>query len=95
MSNDSLESLLLRHYGDNAATSTGLEQRGSASVQQATESMQQQQAIAARLRDYRLTRRRVVRMVAIGSAGLGLLDAGIAGVRLLLDNQDITKQSYA
>jgi hypothetical protein len=94
MSNDSLESLLQRHYGEHAATPTGLEQKISASVHQATESMQQQQALAARLRDYRLTRRRIVRIVAISSAGLGLLDAGVAGVRLLLDSQE-TKQSYA
>jgi hypothetical protein len=95
MSNDSIESLLLRHYGENAALPPQLEQRVSASLQQAKESIQQQQAVAARLRDYRLTRRRVVRMVAIGSAGLGLLDAGVAGVRLLLDSPDIAKHSYA
>ena len=92
MSNDSIESLLLRHYGEDAAVPAGLEQQVSASLQQATESMQKQQALTARLRDYRLTRRRVVRMVAIGSAGLGLLDAGVS---FLLENQNTTKQSYA
>jgi hypothetical protein len=95
MSNDSIEGLLLSHYGESAPTPPQLEQRISASLKLATESMQQQQAMATRLRNYRLTRRRVVRMVAIGSAGLGLLDAGVAGVRLLLDSPDIAKQSYA
>lgn len=83
MQNDSIEVLLLRHYGSMAPVPTGLEQRVSASIQQEAGVMQQQQRVAANLRTQRVSRRRAVRLMAIGSAGLGLLSVGLESVHML------------
>jgi dihydroxyacetone kinase len=76
MRNDSIESLLLRHCGSDAAASERLEQRLLASLHEEAEQMQQQ-----RSSERRISRRHVVRLVAIGSAGIGLLSAGLEGLQ--------------
>jgi hypothetical protein len=83
MHNDSIETLLLRHYGSTAPAPVDLEQRLAASVQHEAAALRREQYIAARLREYRLSRRRAVRLVAIGSAGLGILSAALEGLQLL------------
>jgi len=69
MRNDSLETLLLRHYGDTAPAPAGLEQRLIASVQQATTTTHKQSAMR-RLYARRLSRRQALRLVFGGPAGL-------------------------
>ena len=83
MQNDSIETLLLRHYGSAAPTPTGLEQRLQAAAHYQVAELRQQQHIAAHLRAYRVNRRRAVRLVALGTAGLGILSAGLASLHTL------------
>ncbi len=94
MQNDSLETLLLRHYGSIAPTPDGLEQRLRASVRQEASEMQQQQySVATR----RVNRRSAVRLVALGSAGLGLLGLGMEGIQMVesaLAGQDIIQTAF-
>jgi len=77
MPKDSLETLLLRHYGHTAAPPAGLEDRLRASVRQRAEELRQEQRVATHLRQRRVSRRQAVRLVAIGTAGLGILSAGL------------------
>jgi len=73
MHNDSMETLLLRHYGSTAPTPPRLEQQLIASVRHEVVLRQQQEYTAARIRAYRMSRRRVIKLVAMGSAGFGML----------------------
>ena len=96
MHNDSIETLLLRHYGSTAPTPRGLEQRLQAATHYQVAELRQQQHIAARLRAYRLNRRRAVRFVALGTAGLGVLSAGLSSLHMLesaLLGQDMTQSA--
>jgi hypothetical protein len=95
MYNDSIETLLLRHYGDNGSTPEALEQRLCASVQQQVKDEQQQQAFVRRISEQRISRRRAVQLVAISSAGLGLLSASISSVQALLDSPEGSRPSYS
>jgi hypothetical protein len=83
MRNDSIETLLLRHYGSTAPVPTGLEQRLQAAAHHQMAELRQQQHIAARLRAYRVNRRRAVRLFALGTAGLGMLSTGLASLHTL------------
>jgi hypothetical protein len=98
MHNDSLETLLLRHYGSTAPAPPTLEQRLVASVRQEAASQRQDQDIAQRLSTCRINRRRAVQLVAIGSTGLGLLSLGMESLHALetaVLGQDITRQQQA
>ena len=77
MHNDSIESPLLRHYGHGGPLPSPLEQRLITSIRHEGVLRQQQEDAAARIRAYRISRRRVVKLVAISSAGLGILGAGL------------------
>ena len=77
MYNDSIETLLLRHYGHTALIPPRLEQRLVSSVGHEAVVRKQQDRIAANIRAYRMNRRRAVKLVAIGSAGLGIFGAGL------------------
>jgi len=94
MHNDSIETLLLRHYGRTAPGPTGLEQRLVAAVHEQAHEQDWQQNVAMRLRNRRISRRRVVRLVAIVSAGAGILSVGVESLRTLeasLGGQDATQ----
>lgn len=96
MYNDSIETLLLRHYGSTAPAPQALEQQMVRSIRQEAAELQRQQGIARRIRTYRMNRRRAVRLVAIGSAGLGLLSIGMEGLQALemaLLGQDVTQSA--
>jgi hypothetical protein len=67
MHNDSLETLLLRHYGDAAPAPADLEQRLIASVQQAAAT--HKQSTMQRFYARRLSRRQALRLV-FGPMGL-------------------------
>jgi|SRR5437016_4377534 hypothetical protein len=98
MHNDSLETLLLRHYGNTAPTPPALESRLVASVRQEAELQSQGHNIAQRLRTYRINRRRAVQLVAIASSGLGLLSLGmesLQGLEVAMLGQDIARQQQA
>ena len=98
MQNDSIETLLLRHYGSTAKTPDALEKKLCASVRQEVAKRDEQERVAAYLRQRRFSRRRAVRLVAVGTAGLGVLSIGLETLRTLeagLLGQDITKPAYS
>ncbi|HLX40008.1 MAG TPA: hypothetical protein VKR42_05720 [Ktedonobacteraceae bacterium] len=93
MQNDSIETLLLRHYGNTANTPTGLEARLSASVGQEAETLRQLERTASNLRHKPIGRRRAVRIVT----GFDLLSAALKGVQALetsLVRQDPSQPVY-
>jgi hypothetical protein len=95
MHNDSIETLLLRHYGSTASTPLDLEQHLAASVRREAATVQRQERIATRIRTQHISRRRAMRLVAIGSAGIGLLSASLESLHVLetaLVGQDTTTQ---
>ena len=98
MRNDSIETLLLRHYGSTAQAPVDLEDQLRASIRLEVEELEKEQQIITRLRERRVSRRHAVRLVAIGAAGLGGLSIAMEGVRMIeaaLIGQDITRPAYA
>jgi hypothetical protein len=98
MRNDSIETLLLRHYGNAAQTPIDLEEKLCASIQMEEEEQDKEQQVIARLRERRVSRRHAVRLVAIGAAGLGGLSMALEGVRMLeaaMIGQDVSKPAYS
>ena len=98
MRNDSIETLLLRHYGSAAPAPADLEVRLLVSVQeQAAEISAREQRVSA-WRERPVSRRRVLRLVAFGSAGLGVLGIGLEGLRQVEANMlgyDTSKPAFA
>ncbi|HLJ33536.1 MAG TPA: hypothetical protein VKU38_07795 [Ktedonobacteraceae bacterium] len=87
MQNDSIESLMHRHYGSTAQSPAGLEQRLHASVHNTVVESQRQQLAAARMRARRISRRQAMRFVAsnTGTVGIGLLNMGLESLQALED----------
>lgn len=83
MHNDSIETLLLRHYGSTAPTPSGLEQRLCASLQNEIAQQRLQYRVATRLRKHHVSRRKAVQFVAVGSASLGILSIGLEALQAL------------
>jgi hypothetical protein len=93
MESNSIETLLLRHFGNTAPSPAGLEKRLYASVHQQAEEARKAQLAAARLQQQRISRRHVVRLAikGAGETGMGLLCLGLEGLELFetaLVNQD-------
>ncbi len=98
MRNDSIETLLLRHYGSTAQAPIDLEDKLRASIRLEAVELEKEQQKITRLREQRVSRRHAVRLVAIGAAGLGGLSFALEGVRMMeaaLVGQDITKPAYS
>jgi hypothetical protein len=81
MRNDSIETLLLRHYGSTAPAPADLEARLLASVQEQAAEISAREQRARAWSERPVSRRRVLRLVALGSAGLGVLGIGLDGLR--------------
>ena len=77
MRNDSIETLLLRHYGSSAPAPLDLEQQLSALVHQEAATVQAQQQVAANWQQRRVSRRRVLQLVTFSGAGLSALVVGL------------------
>jgi len=92
MHNDSIETLLLRHYGHTAPTPPLLEQRLVSSV---GHEMQQQEHPAANICTHRMNRRRAVKLVAISSAGLSVLGVGLEIFETALSGTDKTQPAFS
>jgi hypothetical protein len=86
MYNDSVETLLLRHYGPDGPTPVALEQRLIDSVRQDAMSQQEQATIG--VLKHSMNRRRAMKLVAIGSSGLGLIAASLEVLDVTLFGQD-------
>jgi hypothetical protein len=98
MRNDSIETLLLRHYGNAAQAPVDLEEQLCASIRLEVEKQEREQQVITHLRERRVSRRHAVRLVAIGAAGLGGLSMAIEGVRMIeaaMIGQDVTKPAYS
>ena len=82
---ESLEALLLRHYGHTASVPAGLEERLLASVRQETAESRKEQQAASRLRQNRISRRHVFRLIATETAKVGIdaLNAGFDSLQVL------------
>jgi len=93
MESNSIETLLLRHYGNTAPAPVGLEQRLSASIRHEAKEARKTHVAATRLQQKRVSRRSAARLVVKGAseAGIGLLCLGLEGMQMLetaLVNQD-------
>jgi hypothetical protein len=88
MRNDSVETLLSRHYGSIAPAPSDLEQRLLRSTRQRAQEMRQQDQLAERIRDLRVSRRRALHLVALGSAGLGLLSVAVSALETSIKGQE-------
>lgn len=98
MHNDSIETLLLRHYSNAGPTPPAMEQRLIASVRLEARELRHQERIAKNWRSQPVSRRSAVRLVALGSAGLGALSIGLEGLRALetaLVGQDTTQPAVS
>lgn len=73
MQNDSIDTLLLRHYGSSAPAPVDLEQRLSVLVRQECAEAQ----ASSRWNQRRVSRRRMLQMITLSSTGLGVLAVGI------------------
>ena len=97
MRNDSIETLLLRHYGSTAQAPIDFEDTVLASIRSEEVELEKEQQLVTRLRERRISRRHAVRLVTIG-AGLEGLSIALEGVRMIeaaLIGQDITQPAYS
>jgi len=89
MHNDSLETLLARHYGSTAVAPAGLEQRLRASTrQQATRLAREQDRVT-----HAVSRRRAVQLVALSSLGVGIVNLGLEMLDTALVGQEATQNA--
>jgi len=97
MRNDSIETLLLRHYGSTAQTPTDLEDTLHASIRLKAVEFEKEQQLITRLRERRISRRHAVRIVTIeaGMEGLGLALEGFRVIEAALKGPDVTKPAYS
>lgn len=91
MYNDSVETLLLRHYGHDGPTPADLEERLISSVRQ--DAMAQQESSVMRVLKHRMSRRRAMMLVAIGSGGLGLVAASLEALDTTFFGRDATQSA--
>jgi len=81
MQNDSIETLLLRHYGSTAPVPVELEQKLSAVVRRETAAEYTRQQAVNRWNEQRVSRRKVLRLVTFTSAGVGVLAVGFNAIQ--------------
>jgi hypothetical protein len=77
MQNDSIETLLVRHYGSTAPAPVELEKRLSAMVRRETAAVQAQQQAVKSWEQRRVSRRRVLQMVTFSGVGLSAIAVGL------------------
>ena len=98
MENDSIETLLLRHYGNLAPAPLALEPRLLASVRVETAEAREQQQVIIRLREKRVSRRQIFKLVSPRKAGIGLLVVGLEGLQSIesaLVSHNSTQPAYS
>lgn len=98
MHNDSIETLLLRHYSNAGPTPPAMEQRIVASVRLEAQELRRQERIAKNWRSRPVSRRSIIKLVTLGSAGLGVVSIGLEGLHALetaLVGQDTTQPAVS
>jgi hypothetical protein len=95
MFNDSVETLLLRHYGHDGPAPADLEQRLTDSVRQDAMAQQQGERFAMRVLKHRMSRRRAMMLVAVGSGGLGVVTASLKVLDTALFGQDASQSALS
>jgi len=97
MRNDTIETLLLRHYGSTAPTPVDLQDSLSASIQLEAAALEKEQQLMARLRERRISRRHAVRIVTIDASleGLSLALEGVRAIEAALKGKDVTEPAYS
>jgi len=97
MRNDTIETLLLRHYGSTAQTPVDLQDSLSASIQSEIAEHEKEQQLVTRLRERRISRRNAVRLITIdaGLEGLGLALEGVRVIEAALKGQDVAKPAFS
>jgi|SRR5579883_2663842 hypothetical protein len=96
MRNDSIDTLLLRHYGSTAPAPVDLEQRLSAMVRREVAAAQSRQQAVNTWNQRRVSRRRVLQLVTFSGAGLGaLVAAGASTLQAALPAQRARKPAYS
>jgi hypothetical protein len=97
MHNDSIESLLLRHYGSTAQVPAELEGRLCASVRAEVRELRKQEKSIAYWQQGRVSRRKAVKLVAMGATGLSVLCIGMESLQAIgsaLMGEDVTQPAY-
>jgi hypothetical protein len=89
MQNDSIDTLLLRHYGSAAPAPVELEERLSALVRREAPAIQARQEAVNSWNQRRVSRRRVLQLVTFSGAGLSALAVSINTL------QDNRKPAYS
>jgi hypothetical protein len=97
MRNDTIETLLLRHYGSTAPTPVDQQDSLSASIQLEAVELEHEQQLMTRLRERRISRRHAVRIVTIdaGLEGLSLALEGVKAIEAAFKGKDVTKPAYS
>ena len=97
MRNDTIETLLLRHYGSTAQTPVDLQDSLSASIQLKAAEREQEQQLMTRLQERRISRRRAVRLFTIdaGIEGLSLALEGVKVIEAAFKGQDVAKPAFS
>ena len=97
MRNDTIETLLLRHYGSTAPIPADLQDSLSASIQSEAAEIEKEQQLVSRLRERRISRRLAVRMVTldVGLEGLSLALEGVKAIEATLNGKGVSKPAYS
>ena len=95
MDNDSIDTLLLRHYGPHSQTPDALEQRLINCVRQDALNQYQQEHTVTEVLRHRISRRRAMKLVAIGSGGVGLLVASLEALDATIFGRDTTQSAFS
>ncbi len=81
MHNDSIETLLTRHYGGTAVAPAHLEQRLHTSLRRRATEVQQEQQLITRFHTKAVSRRRAMQFVALSSVGLSIMNIGLESLQ--------------
>jgi len=95
MFNDSVETLLLRYYGHDGPTPVALEQRLVNAVRQDAMLQPQAEGTVGRVLKHRISRRRAMMLVAVGSSGLGLVTASLEVLNTAIFGRDTTQSAFS
>lgn len=77
MQNDSIETLLLRHYGNTAPVPVDLEEQLCAQVRRESAALAESRQRESAWNQRRVSRRRVLQLVTFSGAGLSVLALGL------------------